>query len=140
MRVFIDTSAFIALLVSSEQWHEACKKKYRGYTDKNALFFTNILVLSELYTRLIYDVGKRDCEKVVKQINKLKEEDKLRIFQLDPALLKETEKVMLRFGEYKLSFADASIIAIAKAYDMDEIFTLDKDFRKVGLQDAGIAN
>ncbi|MBI1888972.1 MAG: PIN domain-containing protein [Candidatus Spechtbacteria bacterium] len=73
-------------------------------------------------------------------MSKIKEEDKLRIFQLDPALLKETEKVMLRFGEHKLSFTDASIVVVAKAYYMNEIFTLDKDFRKVGLQDAGIAD
>ena len=48
MRVFIDTSAFIALLVSSERWHKTCKEKYKEYTDKNTAFFTNILVLAEL--------------------------------------------------------------------------------------------
>ena len=138
MRVFIDTSAFIALLIPSQQWHAACVRKYQGYVKHGALFFTNTLVLAELYTRLMYDLGSATCRRVMKHINKLQEEGALRVFQVDAVDFSEAQKVMLRFGEHTLSLTDASIYAAVRLYDLDEVFTLDSDFRKIGLRDGGL--
>ncbi len=138
MRIFVDTSAFLALLISTEQYHEKCVNKYRAYTEGHAEFFTHSLVLAELYTRLIYDFNKGACGKVITQINRLQEEGNLKVIQLDAALFGQAEKALLRFAEHKLSFTDASLYVAAKLYKMDEIFTLDQDFKKVGLKDANI--
>jgi len=133
MRIFIDTSAFIALMVSSETWHQKCAEKYQEYSRQNALFYTNDLVLAELYTRLVYDFSKQVCKQVVKEIKKLQEQGFLHIFQLDAGLLNQAESAMLRFAEHKLSFTDAGIYSLVKLYGLDEVFTLDSDFKKVGL-------
>jgi predicted nucleic acid-binding protein len=138
MRVFIDTSAFLALLIATESFHETCIAKYRAYTKEHAQFYTNVLVLAELYTRLVYDFNKQACGKVIMHINRLQEEENLKVLQLDAALFGQAEKALLRFAEHKLSLTDASIYVAAKWYDMDEIFTLDQDFKKVGLKDAGL--
>jgi len=133
MLIFIDTSAFIALMVSTETWHQKVVAKYQKYTKQNAIFYTNDLVLNELYTRLIYDFGKQACKRAIKKIKELQEQGSLRVFQLDAALFNQAESIMLRFAEHKLSFTDASIYSLVKLYDLDEIFTLDSDFKKVGL-------
>lgn len=137
--IFIDTSAFIALLVASEKWHKQCVAKYREHSKKRACFYTNTLVLAELYTRIIYHFNERTLGEVIKHVSQVREEGALKIFQLDASLFVEAEKAIIHFSEHKLSFTDASIYALAKLYDMDEIFTLDQDFKKIGLRDSGIA-
>ena len=111
---------------------------YRTYAETHALFYTSALVLAELYTRLMYDFNKRTCAGVIQRIHQLQEQGDLKVFQLDAALFAQAEKVLLKFSEHKLSFTDASIYVTATLYEMDEIFTLDQDFRKVGLRDTGI--
>jgi len=74
----------------------------------------------------------------MQRVNQLQEEGSLKVFQLDGALFTQAEKALLRFSEHKLSFTDASIYVTATLYDMDEIFTLDEDFRKIGLRDASM--
>ena len=133
MRVFIDTSAFIALTIASEAKHSQCLTKYQEYKQSNSLFYTNHLVLSELYTRLLYDAGKTACAKIIAKINDLRHEGKIKVFQLDSGIFAQAEKIMLQFAEHKLSFTDATICSMMKEYKLDEIFTLDTDFRKVGV-------
>lgn len=133
MRVFVDTSAFIALLVTSEQKHQQCVTKYQHYKQKNAIFYTNNLVLSETYTRILYDLGKDACRKVIEKIQDLQDQGKLKVFQVDKIISTQAEKFMIKFAEHKLSFTDVSIYSMVKEYKLDEIFTLDADFKKVGL-------
>jgi len=134
LKVFIDTSAFIALLVSSEKWHQQVVDQYQNYKKENAFFFTNYFVLNELYTRLIYDFDKKKCEKAINKIRNLKEEGKMGVFEIDPVLFKKSERAFLKFSEHKISFTDATIYVCVKEYKLDEVFTLDSDFRKIGLK------
>lgn len=136
MIIFIDISVFIALMVSTESWHKRCVAQYQDYTKANAIFYTNDLVLVELYTRLIYDFGKQACDRAIKGIKTLQEQGRLRVFLLDVALFVKAEAAVLRFAEHKLSFTDAVIYCLTKLYKIDEIFTLDADFKKIGLPTA----
>lgn len=133
-RIFVDTSALIALSISSEEYHEDCKGKYEEYKRVNALFFTNHLVLSEFYTRILTAFGKHFLLKAIEMMNKLRDEGKIRIFLIDAALIKNSEDAMIKFAEHKLSFTDASIYALVKSFKLDEIFTIDAGFKKVGLK------
>jgi len=136
LKVFIDTSAFIALLISSENWHQQIVNQYQDYKERNTFFFTNYFVLNELYTRLIYDFNKTKCEKAINKIRKLKEEGKIGIFEIDPILFKKSERAFLKFSEHKISFTDATIYICVKEYKLDEVFSLDSDFKKIGLKSA----
>lgn len=133
MRVFVDTSAFIALLVTSEQKHQQCVEKYQQYKQQNDLFYTNNLVLAEVYTRILYDLGRDACRKVIEKIQDLQTQGKLKVFQVDKIIATQSEKLIIKFAEHKLSFTDVSIYSMVKEYKLDEIFTLDADFKKVGL-------
>ncbi len=54
MKVFIDTSAFVALFVEKEKFHQEVAKKYQEYRQERATFLTSAYVLDELYTRLTF--------------------------------------------------------------------------------------
>ena len=132
--VFIDTSALVALSITSEELHRECREKYEEYKKGNALFFSSHLVLSEFYTRVLTAFGKYYLLKVIAMMNKLRDEGKIRIFLIDAALFKVSEEAMIKFAEHKLSFTDASIYTLVKSFKLDEVYTLDAGFKKVGLK------
>ncbi|OGG30973.1 hypothetical protein A3I51_02315 [Candidatus Gottesmanbacteria bacterium RIFCSPLOWO2_02_FULL_38_8] len=134
LHIFIDTSALIALGIASEEHHQKCRDKYEEYRKENAFFFTNHLVLTEFYTKVLTAFGKHYLLKSIKMINKLVDEGKLRVFLIDSVIFKDSEAAMIKFSEHKLSFTDCSIYASVKTYKLDEVFTLDEGFKKVGLE------
>lgn len=133
MKIFVDTSAFVALFVTSERHHQRIVTKYQEYIEENSFFFTNYFVLAELYTRLLYYLDKSKCKKVIERVRKLEEEGRLQIFEIDAVLFRRAEKAFLKFAEHKLSLTDATIYVCVKEFRLDEVFTLDSDFKKVGL-------
>ena len=138
MKAFVDTGAFIGLIVRSDQYHLYSKGEYQIYKNKNALFFTNHYVLSELYTRLIYGVGADYCRSAMKTIHNQINQNILNLISVDNLLFNETEKIMLKFAEHKLSFVDASIYVCVQKYGLDEVFTFDSGLVKVGLRTSSL--
>jgi len=126
-KVFIDTSCYLALFIGSDIKHSIVAKTFKKY-------FTSYYVLNELYTRLVYDFGKIELKKVVAQINKVVKNNELKMLDVDEVLFNKSAETMTKFAEHKLSFVDASIYNLVKDYKLDEVFTLDSDFKKVGLK------
>lgn len=131
MKVFLDTSVFIALFVSSERYHPKVTKKYKEYRKQRAQFFTSYYILDELYTRLIYDFGKNATKKAIDLLDKSIEKEELLVLDIDEAIFKKSQEVLIKFAEHKLSLTDASSCVLYKDLSLDEIFTLDDDFKKI---------
>ena len=134
MKVFLDTGALIAIFVEGDEWHGKCVEKYKTYKKEGSLFFTSIFVLSELYTRILHDYGKEALKKVIATVSDLQQDGKLRVFQVESGIFSDSEETMIKFAEHKLSFTDSSNLVFIKNFKLDEIFTLDSGFKKVGLK------
>lgn len=133
-KVFIDTSCYLALFVGSEKRHSSVVKIFRKYVRERYQFFTSYYVLNELYTRLVYDFGKIALKKVQNQMSKAIKANEIKILDIDEVMFDKSTETMIKFAEHKLSFVDASIFNLVKDYKIDEVFTLDSDFKKVGLR------
>ena len=134
MKVFIDTSAFIALFVSSEYYHKRIKDKYNFYRKQRALFYTSYYILDELYTRLIYDFGHDVTKKVIDLLSKSLEKEEIKILDIDEGTFKESLAALLKFSEHSISLTDATTCMLYKDLGLDEVFTLDSDFKKIGVK------
>lgn len=133
-KVFIDTSCYLALFIGSEKRHSLVVKIFKKYIQERYQFFTSYYVLNELYTRLVYDFGKTALKKVQIQMNKAIKAHEIKILDIDEVMFDKSIETMIKFAEHKLSFVDASVCNLVKDYKIDEIFTLDSDFKKVGLK------
>ena len=131
MKVFIDTGAFIALFVSSEQYHQKVSKKYKDYRKQRAQLFTSYYILDELFTRLIYDFGKSVTQKAMELLNKSIEKEELVVLDIDELIFKKAQEVLIKFSDHKISFTDATTYVLYKDFSLDEIFTLVGDFKRV---------
>ncbi len=134
MKVFFDTGAFIALFISQEKYHKQISSKYRDYRKQRALFYTSFYILDELFTRLIYDFGKSATEKVIDLLMKSIEKEEVKVLDIDEATFDKSLKSLLKFAEHKISLTDATTYTLFKDLQLDELFTLDSDFKKIGLK------
>src|SRR3990167_5977746 len=133
MKIFVDTSIFIALLVSSETDHQKVRAAYEDYKRKRVIFFTSDYILDELFTRIVYDFGKSFVNKVIKITEKAIKEDELKLLRVDSLIFLEALRLFTKYAEHRLSFTDATSAVFLRELKLDEIFTLDSDFKKLRL-------
>lgn len=129
MKVLVDTSAFVALLVNNEADHEKVAKKYYDYRQNRAILFTSDYILDELFTRLLY--FKIDIRKYIQKLRESISKGEITVLRIDDALFEKALSAFLKFSEHEISFTDATSYALLKDFSLDEIFTLDDDFKKI---------
>jgi len=133
MKIFIDTSAFIAIFVTKEKLHKDCVAKYTEYKNERAQLFTSLFILNELFTRLVYYFNKNSAEKIVKKLQDSISKEEINILPIDEVLFKKSAETLIKFFDQKVSLTDATTYHLFKDFALDEIFTLDSDFKKLRL-------
>lgn len=132
-KVFIDTSAWISYSLSGQPKHSIIKNIIRRFIKEHVTICTSNDVIDETTTRLIYDT---DIKIVKKFINLIKDGTKANILVqlwVDEEIQKEAFELVQKFSEHKLSLTDATTIALMKKFSIEEIISLDSDFKKVGI-------
>ena len=132
MKVFIDTGAWIAYKVDKDEHSETACLYMEELMEKKAWLFTNIFVLSETYTRLIYDVNLKAAvefkDYILEGVGK-----HLKVLNWSFEDQTEVWRILQKFDDHELSFTDATIVANVKTYRLDEVFTFDGHFWDIGL-------
>lgn len=133
MKIFVDTGAFLAILDRDQDIHPQAKSMLHSLQQQHAIFYTSSFVISETYTRIIYDLHIKIAERFNQMIEVGEEIGLLYVFWIDPALDREIYPVYKKFSDHKLSYADAASYLLVKKFRLDGIFTFDEEFKKVGL-------
>ena len=133
MKVFVDSSAWIALEVANDINHKASIRNIQKLKRERSLFFTNEYVLAETYTRLIYDINLAAAKKFHDNIRFALKEEGLIILEIDSQIREAVWGELNRYSDHKLSFTDGTMVVNFKYYKLDEIFTFDKHFKEINL-------
>jgi len=133
MKVFLDTSALIAYFVKQETHHEKVVAIYNFYRKNKAQFFTSNYVIDELLTWFSSHQSKHFTEILIEALGKMRANGEIQILFIDESIFEKAIEILLKFFEHKISFTDATIYILYKDYAIDEIFTLDKDFKRMRL-------
>lgn len=107
MKIFIDTSAFVALFVESEIDHEKVTKKYYNYRKQRAVLFTSYYILDEFFTRLLFykNINIKTC---IQTLQSSIVRNEITVMQIDETLFEKSLEIFLKFSEHKISFTDAT--------------------------------
>lgn len=133
MKIFVDTGAFLAILDRDQDIHPQAKSALHSLQQQHAIFYTSSFVISETYTRIIYDLHIKIAERFNQMIEVGEEIGLLYVFWIDPSLDREIYPVYKKFSDHRLSYADAASYLLVKKFRLDGIFTFDEGFKKVGL-------
>lgn len=133
MKVFVDTSAFVSLLIKQDSRHELVVKKHKEYVHRHTIFLTSDYILDELYTHLVYDLPKNKVAEIVAKFDQKIYTKDIRLIPIDETVFSQAKEALLRFGEHKISFTDCTSYVLFKKLALDEVFTLDSDIKKLNL-------
>ena len=131
MKVFIDTSAFMALILKEETYHNKIVAQYKSYKQSRAQFITSTYILDELYTRCVYRAGGHGVKLALRLIRDTIDSGELTVIDIDSQVFNKAEAIFLKFSDHKISFTDATSYVLYKDFALDEVFTLDDDFKKM---------
>lgn len=127
MRIFVDTSALIALADRSDQYHKPAKAFLQ--TLQTAQLHTSSYVLDETITRLRFTAGVQVAVKVAES---LWSSELYEIHPVDQRIERLALGTMKKFSDHQLSFTDCTTIVLMEHLQLERIFAFDDDFRKAG--------
>jgi predicted nucleic acid-binding protein len=126
-RVFVDTSALLALLVGSDEAHEEAKEGFGRLRAERASLVTSSYVLVETYALLQSRIGigavRIFREAFAPLLDVLWVDEAAHERALDELLLRDTRK---------LSLVDSTSFVLMRANRVDRAFAFDGHFREEG--------
>lgn len=127
MTVFIDSSALIALWDQDDSNHPEAIEKSQELQRKQAVIFISNIIAGEVLTVLSMKLGIKianQCGEMLQRLNTVFVDESLHQKAWD-GFQKRTSK--------NLSFFDYTSWAIIREFNMDKVFTFDRDFKKLGV-------
>lgn len=128
MKLFIDTSALIALSDRTDQYH-AQASLFLKSTSAVPEFHTSNYVLNEVITRLRFTAGVPIAVEFAESIRASR---LYHIHPIDQRIEELALAVLKKYADYLLSFADCTTIVLMEELRLTRVFAFDEDFRKVG--------
>lgn len=132
MKVFFDTSAFVALAVSGDARHADALERSESLARSRARLYTSNAVLYETWNWLAVRAGPRLAHAF--GIGMLGPSPQPRILSLDRDDEAAALALLVKFADVGLSFVDASVIHLVRKHGIDRVFSFDRHFVQSGLQ------
>jgi uncharacterized protein len=129
--IFVDTSAWIAVADSGESSHTKITTIYKQLLKSSVRLITSDLVVAESQILLCRRMGADAANIFLDSVN---HSPSIEIVFLEQETETEAKKILQKFSDQDLSFADAASFAIMKARKMRTAFTLDKHFAIAGFR------
>lgn len=127
MRVFVDTSAILALLVPTDLWHEEARQAFAYLEAEEAPLVTTSYVLLETYALL----GRRQGLNAVRRFR----EDfapLLEVEWVDSSLHESGLDLLLEIADRDLSLVDVISFQAIQAAELQRVFAFDRHFSDRG--------
>jgi hypothetical protein len=131
VKVFFDTSGFVALENRRDESHQVALRAYRGMIKAGDLFTTSDYVFDETVTLLKRRAGHRVA---VGWGRRLLASAMFEIAIVDRDVLEAGLDVFEGAGAQAFSFTDCTSFALMRAREIDTAFALDEDFTRVGFR------
>lgn len=128
-KIFIDTSAFVAVIDRSDNHHARAIKYWRQIENQPIAIYTTNFVFDETYTMLLLRINHQSALEFAKNIL---ESQVIQMIYVDPALQKKALKIAERFHDKSFSFTDCTSFAVMEENKLSQAFAFDNHFIQAG--------
>lgn len=132
MIVFVDSAAWISLVVEVDDHHQPMVGQWRELLKAGAGFVTSSDVYSETITYLRYKIGYHAAVSFYESMQAAQAKDHLLIEWVTPSVFDEAWKLFRQYDDQKLSMVDCTSFVICKKRRIETVVTLDKHFLVAG--------
>ena len=129
MSIFIDTSAFIALIDSDNEFHLAAANLFKEAVESEEKLYSSNYVLLETIFLLQREIGLSAVNDFRKLMLPL-----VIIIWVDEKINNDCLNNLIAAEKRKISLTDYSSFYILDSFKIDRVFTFDKHFKEKGYQ------
>lgn len=132
-RIFVDTSAWIALVDESDQHHQRAKEYYeRQIKRAGAELITSDYVIDETLTVIRYRMGLPHARRFWESIEQAEGQNILKMIWVGQTIWQEALALLFRYDDQRFSFTDCTSFAFLSQEPVDAVFWFDRDFVVAG--------
>jgi predicted nucleic acid-binding protein len=128
-RVFVDTSAFIALLDPRDDCHAQAVQVEHSLSIQAARLVTTNFVLDETYTGLR---SKIQHSAILRFRDSVRQSRRLSIVRISEAVEDQAWEIFARYDDKDLSFTDCTSFAVMRQLGITTAFAFDEHFGQFG--------
>jgi len=132
-KVFVDTSAWLALLVKKDINHRLVADHYKKLLDNKNPLITSSLVIGETFTLLRYR-HNQSSQKPYFFLQFIEESPSIETVYSSPAIEKKGFSLLEKFQDHRFSFVDATSFALMDDLKIEAALTLDSHFSIMGFE------
>ena len=129
-RVFVDTSAFVALRNASEREHEPARTTLARLLAEGARLFTSNYVFAETYTALLVRVGRAEA---IGWGRSFRAGTVVELLRIDQPIEEDAWTLLESHADKGWSYIDATSFALMEREGAGDAFAFDRHFAQRGL-------
>ena len=129
--VFIDASAWIAVIDAGDKYHKPASEEHMRLVGERWNFVTTNLVIAEAYIIIRRTGGHAQAMQLLRS---LRGSPRLMTVFSDARLESIAEEILGKFADHDFSFVDAVSFAVMQEQGIEEVFTFDNHFRTMGFR------
>ncbi|MCL7476253.1 MAG: PIN domain-containing protein [Methanosarcinales archaeon] len=130
--LFIDTSAFLALANDRDTYYKAARRLLMDLQKgrlRPSRLITSDYIIDETLTRIRFKAGHTQAVSWSRNIHS---SNIIELMRVDKTLYEDALAIFEKYHDKQLSFTDCTSFALMKSMGIDDVFTFDEDFRKMG--------
>jgi predicted nucleic acid-binding protein len=134
MKLFVDSSAFIARAMEHDKNHEAAGDVFRELARRRLpyhLLYTSNFVVDETVTFLLYQAGPRTALAVLEWI---RASPNVRVLHVSEELEPIVDREFRRYASSRVSYTDCTTKALMERESIDTAFSFDRDLEVLGFR------
>lgn len=129
-RVFVDTSAFVALRNRAEREHEPSRIALSRLVRERVQLFTSNYVFAETYTALLVRVGRAEA---IEWGRYFRAGAAIELIRVDESIEEDAWALLESHGDKRWSYVDATSFALMEREAVQAAFAFDHHFAQRGL-------
>jgi len=127
--IFVDTSAWIAIINPRDKYHLAAKEFYGDVLAQKRRLLISNLIVSETYTNLVWKLGHH---KAISFLNIIEQSSSVQCVWSSEELEAQARGILRRYDGQDFSYTDAVSFALMKQQNLTEAFAFDHHFAVAG--------
>jgi predicted nucleic acid-binding protein len=135
-KVFVDTSAFVALRNRAEQEHASARATLGRLVAERASLFTSNYVFAETYTALLVRIGRAEA---IEWGRRFRASEAIELVRIEEAVDEEAWSILVSHADKPWSYVDTCSFALMEREGTAEAFAFDRHFVQRGLTLVGAA-
>jgi predicted nucleic acid-binding protein len=130
--VFVDTGAWIAVMVQADAYHEAAKTCYRRLLSRRLPLVASNYVFDETLTRIRYDAGHAAACRFLDLYEEAEERRLLVTLYVDEDVTRQALQLFRKYSDQEFSFTDCTSFVLMERHAITEAFAFDNHFETMG--------